>query len=287
MGVAPVQKHTAIAGIVFALGLGLASGPVAAQDWQKVRIATEGAYPPWNSTDSSGQLIGFDIDLAHDLCARMQVECEIMAQDWEGIIPALQAGKYDAIMAGMSITEERKQVIEFSDSYRTTPAGFAVLEDSELAGADLPGDTLDLSTVEPEDEQAIEALRQALDGKTVGVQVATIHENFLEDELGGVVEVRRYDTQENLDLDLQAGRIDAALADIGYWIPLMETDMGAGITLIGPGLTKGPFGEGVGVGLRKEDQELREMFNEAIAAAKEDGTIFELGQQWFGFDASS
>jgi len=282
-----VPKQTAIAGIALAVGLALVCGAATAQDRQKITIATEGAYPPWNSTDSAGQLIGFDIDLAKDLCARMEVECEIVAQDWEGIIPALQAGKYDAIMAGMSITEERKEVINFSDSYRTTPAKFAVLEGSELAEADLPTDVLDLSTIEPEEEQAIEALRQALEGKTVGVQVATIHQNVLEDQLGDVVEVRRYDTQENLDLDLQAGRIDTALADTGYWIPLMETEKGEDFTLIGPGLSKGPFGEGVGVGLRKEDEDLREMFNQAIAEAKEDGTISELGEEWFGFDSGS
>jgi octopine/nopaline transport system substrate-binding protein len=270
-----------------ALGLCLAGGGVSAQDGSKVRIATEGAYPPWNATDSSGQLVGFEIDLAKDLCQRMQVECEIVAQDWEGIIPALQAGKYDAIMAGMSITEERQKVIDFSDSYRTTPAKFAVLKDSDLADAGLPTDTIDLSTVEPEDEQTIEAVREAFDGMTVGVQTATIHQNFLEQYLGDAIEIRRYDTQENLDLDLEAGRIDAALADMGYWIPLMETEKGADFTLVGPGFSGGLFGEGVGVGLRKEDEDLREMFNQAIAAAKEDGTISRLGEQWFGFDSGA
>ena len=103
--------------LVMALCLGLVAGSAAAKEWTTVRIATEGAYPPWNATDSSGQLVGFEIDLANDLCRRMGTECEIVAQDWEGIIPALQAGKYDVIMAGMSITDERKKVIQFSDSY--------------------------------------------------------------------------------------------------------------------------------------------------------------------------
>jgi octopine/nopaline transport system substrate-binding protein len=282
-----VSKRRASAIAAAALGLWLAGGGVSAQDWSKVRIATEGAYPPWNATDSSGQLVGFEIDLAKDLCRRMQVECEIAAQDWEGIIPALQAGKYDAIMAGMSITEERQKVIDFSDSYRSTPAKFAVLKDSDLTEAELRTDNIDLSTIDPEDEQTIEAVRTALDGMTVGVQTATIHQNFLEQYLGDAVEIRRYDTQENLDLDLQAGRIDAALADMGYWIPLMETDKGADFTLVGPGFSKGLFGEGVGVGLRKEDEDLREMFNQAIAAAKEDGTISRLGEQWFGFDSGA
>jgi octopine/nopaline transport system substrate-binding protein len=273
--------------IVVALCLGLLAGGAAAQDWSKVRIATEGAYPPWNATDSSGELIGFEVDLAKELCQRMDAECEIVAQAWEGIIPALQAGKYDAIMAGMSITEERQQVIDFTQSYWTTPAYFAVLKDSDLAAADLPQDTLDLSSIEPDEQAAIDALKEVLDDKAVGVQVATIHANFLENELGDVVEVRTYDTQENLDLDLQAGRIDAALADLSYWKPLMETEKGQNFTLIGPGLTKGPFGKGVGVGVRKDNQDLRAMFDKAIEEVREDGTLSKLGQKWFGFDAST
>jgi octopine/nopaline transport system substrate-binding protein len=102
-----------------------------------------------------------------------------------------------------------------------------------------------------------------------------------------VVEVRKYDTQENLDLDLEAGRIDAALADMSYWKPLMETEKGRNFTLIGPGLAKGPFGEGVGVGLRKENEDLRAMFDKAITEVREDGTLSKLGQHWFGFDAST
>ena len=269
------------------MAIGLASGAALAQDRSNVRIATEGAYPPWNSTDSSGNLIGFEVDLAKDLCRRMGVECEMVAQNWDGIIPALQAGKYDAIMAGMSITEERQEVIDFSDSYWDTPAKLAVLEDSDLAGAGLPTEMFDLSTVDPEDEQAIEALKTALDGKSIGVQVATTHQNFLDEYLADSVDVRKYDTQENLDLDLQAGRVDAALADMSYWVPLLETEKGQDFTLVGPGLTKGPFGKGVGVGLRKEDDDLEAMFNKAIAEAQADGTISKLGQKWFGFDITS
>jgi octopine/nopaline transport system substrate-binding protein len=270
-----------------AMAIGLASGAALAQDRSNVRIATEGAYPPWNSTDSSGNLIGFEVDLAKELCQRMGVECEMVAQNWDGIIPALQAGKYDAIMAGMSITEERQEVIDFSDSYWDTPAKLAVLEDSDLAGAGLPTEMFDLSTVDPEDEQAIEALKTALDGKSIGVQVATTHQNFLDEYLADSVDVRKYDTQENLDLDLQAGRVDAALADMSYWVPLLETEKGQDFTLVGPGLTKGPFGKGVGVGLRKEDDDLEAMFDKAIAEAQADGTISKLGQKWFGFDITS
>jgi octopine/nopaline transport system substrate-binding protein len=282
-----MRRADRILGIVAALALGITAGAAAAKEWTTVKIATEGAYPPWNATDSSGQLVGFELDLAKDLCGRMGVECEVVAQDWEGIIPALQAGKYDVIMAGMSITDERKKVIQFSDSYAATPAKFAVLKDSDLASYAGKLDRANLDEVDADEQAAIDAMKEAFDGKTVGVQVATTHANFIETYLADTVEIRKYDTQENLDPDLQSGRVDLALASMSYWQPLMNTEKGVDFAVIGPGMTGGPFGSGVGVGIRQEDSDLVELFNQAIAAAKADGTITKLSEQWFGFDASS
>src|SRR5690242_5440940 len=143
------------------LGLGLlasalAIGGAAAQE-KTVRIATEGAYAPWNFTGAGGKLEGFEIDLANDLCARMKVKCEIVAQDWDGIIPALQAKKYDAIMAGMSITDERKKVINFSNAYANSPNGFLVAKDSPLAKMPGTGKAYSLTTQPAEAEKAIDA----------------------------------------------------------------------------------------------------------------------------------
>src|SRR5690349_9043349 len=117
------------------LGATLAMSGAAAQGkkWETVKIATEGAYEPWNFTGAGGKLEGFEIDLANELCTRMKVKCEIVAQDWDGIIPALQAKKYDAIMAGMSITEDRKKTIDFAGPYAAGPNGFLVAKDSTLA----------------------------------------------------------------------------------------------------------------------------------------------------------
>jgi octopine/nopaline transport system substrate-binding protein len=277
-------RNAAITALAMVMGL---TGSAMAKDWTTVRIATEGAYPPWNSTDSSGKLIGFEVDLANDLCRRMQVECEIVAQDWAGIIPALTAGKYDAIMAGMSITEERMEVINFSDSYASEPAYFAVLKDGDLASYQTGLEQANLDEVSQEEQEAIDALKEALEGTTVGVQVATTHANFLDKYMSDAVEIRSYDTQENLDLDLEAGRVDAALASASYWFPLMETEKGADFALIGPGFDGGPFGKGVGAGIRKEDTDLVDMFNKAIAAATADGTINRLAQQWFGYEVAS
>src|SRR4028118_928385 len=141
------------------LGTALAAGGAAAQGkkWETVKIATEGAYAPWNLTGGGGKLEGFEIDLANDLCNRMKVRCEIIAQDWDGIIPALQAKKYDAIMAGMSITDERKKVIEFSTSYANSPNGLLVAKNSPLAKIPGTGQAFNLSTQAADAEKAGEA----------------------------------------------------------------------------------------------------------------------------------
>src|SRR5829696_4891239 len=110
----------------------LAIGAASAQE-KTVKIATEGAYAPWNFTGAGGKLEGFEIDLANDLCNRMKVKCEIVAQDWDGIVPALQASKYDAIMAGMNITDKRLEVMEFSVPYADTPSVFLIAKNSPLA----------------------------------------------------------------------------------------------------------------------------------------------------------
>lgn len=262
-----------------------AAGPVAAQA-KKVRIATEGAYAPWNFTDASGKIVGFEVDLAQDLCKRMGVECEIVAQDWDGIIPALNAGKYDAIMAGMSITDRRREVINFSIPYAATPAAFVTLKSSPLVRA-LPVDrTYPLATMTPEAQKAIDTLKTALKGKAVGVQVSTIHANFLEGPLKGIVDVRSYKTTEQHDLDLVAGRIDAALASMSYWKPLLDKPEGKDLVMVGPSFTGGVFGSGVGIGLRKADGALLAAFDKAIGEARADGTVKALSMKWFKFDTT-
>ncbi|MFX4220483.1 MAG: transporter substrate-binding domain-containing protein [Thalassobaculum sp.] len=252
-----------------------------------MRIATEGAYAPWNYTDSSGALVGFEVDLYKDLCARLELECTLQQQAWEGIIPALQAGKYDVIMAGMSITEKRKEVITFSRSYAATPAVFVVKSDGPLAGFAADLDAVTMAEVDDAEKATIAKVKEAFAGKTIGVQIATTHENFLNEYIAGDVTVKTYDTQENLDLDLQAGRVDAALAAMSYWKPLLEKDGGKGLMIVGPGFTGGPFGDGVGAGIRQEDQALADMFSKAIGEAIADGTLSKLAVEHFGFDASA
>jgi octopine/nopaline transport system substrate-binding protein len=256
-----------------------------AGDWSKIKIGTEGAYPPWNGTNAAGELEGAEIDLALDLCARMNAECELVAQDWDGIIPALQNGKYDAIIAGMSITVERMEVINFSQGYANEPASFSVLKSSKLAALK-SGGKVNMDALNSASTALLESLKSTLKGSVVGVQGSTTHENFVKQVLGDSVTMKSYDTQENLELDLSVGRIDAALSDQGSMEKFMESDKGKNIAFIGPGLGGGSFGGGVGVGLRKADTDLLKMFNKAIDEARADGSLAKHFSKWFGKDIS-
>ena len=172
-----------------------------------IKIGTEGAYPPWNSKDASGNLIGFEVELANELCKIMKAECTIVEQDWDGMIPALLMRKFDAIMAGMSITAERQKTITFSQGYADEVASLAVMKGSDLEGMDTP-EGINLSLGGSDVKKALKTLTGALAGKTVCVQTATIHQNFLDSGDVGSVNVRTYKTQDEVNLDLASGRCD-------------------------------------------------------------------------------
>ncbi|SCY01605.1 lysine/arginine/ornithine ABC transporter substrate-binding protein [Microvirga guangxiensis] len=265
------------------LGTALAMGAASAQE-KTIKIATEGAYAPWNFTGAGGKLEGFEIDLANDLCARMKVKCEIVAQDWDGIIPGLTAKKYDAIMAGMSITEERQKTIDFAGPYANSPNGFLVEKNSPLAKIPGTGEAYNLGTQQAAAEKAIEAYKPLLKGKTVGVQGSTIHANFADKYLKGTAEIREYKTTEAHDLDLAAGRIDIVLADATAIIGTLDKPEFKDYVMVGPSITGGLLGAGVGVGMRKGETELKKGFEDAIQAAKADGTIKKLTEKWFKID---
>jgi octopine/nopaline transport system substrate-binding protein len=267
------------------LGSALAIGGAAAQQ-KTIKIATEGAYAPWNFTGAGGKLEGFEIDLANDLCKRMNVTCEIVAQDWDGIIPALTAKKYDAIMAGMSITDERKKTIDFAGPYVNGPNGYMVAKSSPLAKMAGTGEAYNLGTQQAAAEKAIDASKAILKGKTVGVQGSTIHSNFADKYLKGTAEIREYKTTEQHDLDLAAGRIDAVLADSTAIMGTLDKPEFKDYVMVGPSITGGLLGAGVGVGLRKGETELKKGFENAIQAAIKDGTVKTLSLKWFKVDIS-
>jgi octopine/nopaline transport system substrate-binding protein len=249
-----------------------------------IKIGTEGAYPPWNSKDAAGNLIGFEVELANELCKIMKHNCTIVEQDWDGMIPALVSRKFDAIMAGMSITDERKKTINFSQGYADEVASLAVMKGSKNEGLKTLS-AINLTDINAEDQTTLDTLVKAFKGKTIGVQTATIHQNFLDSGLMGKVKVRTYKTQDEVNLDLVAGRIDAALAAAVAFTDYAEKS-GKEVVLTGPTFAGGDFGNGVGVGIRKGDSELLNDFNAAIDKARDDGIISRLAIKHFGFDAS-
>lgn len=221
-----------------------------------LRIGSEGAYPPFNQIDQNGKLIGFDIDIARALCEEMQVECEFVTQDWDGIIPGLLARKYDAIVASMSITEERKKAVAFTDKYWSNKLRFVARKGSDF---------------DPE----------KLDGATVGAQRATISASYLEDNLADKVDIKLYDTQENAYLDLATGRTDAVLADMLVSYDWLKSEEGQGFEFVGEALK---LDDEIGIAVRKEDKELVERLNDAIAAIRANGTYAEINARYFPFD---
>ncbi len=229
---------------------------------KSVKMGTEGAYPPFNSVDKDGKLVGFDIDIGNALCDAMKVKCEWVTSDWDGIIPALLAKKFDTILASMSITEERKKKISFSGKYYNTPAKFVAMKGAGLTIS-----------------------KDGLKGKTIGVQSSTTHESFLRGEYEGIVEIKTYGTQDEANLDLASGRVDAVLADSVAMLDWLNSDAGKGAEHVGPSFVEQKyFGEGAGIGVRQDDNELREMLNAAIKQILADGTYKKINDKYFDFD---
>ncbi len=260
--------------------------PVLAQDAPKpIKIATEGAYAPWNFTTADGKLDGLEIELANDLCARMKVTCEIVSQDWDGLIPSLTVGKFDVIMASMFITPKRLETIDFTQPYAVDPSGFAVAKDSELGKLGMSAEKFKLED-EAAAAAAIDKLKPLLQGKIVGVQAATTNLDFVKKYFGDIVEIREYKTTEQHDLDLAAGRIDALFAQQTALAATLAKPEFADYTIAGPGFVGGVFGLGTGAGLRKEDTKLKDMLNAAIDSAIADGTIKRISEKWVGTDVT-
>jgi len=234
-----------------------------ANEWKKVRIGVEGAYPPFSFVQPDGQLAGFDIDVAKALCEAMGSECTLVAQDWDGIIPALLAKKYDAIIASMSITEERKQKVDFTRKYYQTPAKF--IQEKGMMNA--------FST-------------EAMKGKKVGVQRATIHDRYLTDNYGTSVEIVRSASQDEAYLDLTAGRVDMLLADsVALSDGFLKKPEGKNYEFIGPDLSDPKwFGEGAGIAIRKGETELAEKFNKAIDTIRANGVYKQIQDKYFDFN---
>src|ERR1700727_1711376 len=270
-------------GAILAASLAIAHG-ARAKDWKTVVIGMEGAYEPWNLTDSSGKIVGFEPDLIMDVCKRAGLECKIIAQDWDGMIPGLKAGKFDVIMDGMSITDERKKEIDFSKSYAVSPGAFLAPKDSPLVKAPSAGTLVNLDKDAAAGDAAIKGVQAALKGKTLGVQVSTTHANFGSQYLKDIATVKEYKTTDDRDLDLKAGRLDAVLEDLPTNMATASKPDASELAVVGPKFIGGVFGVGEGMGIRKTDGDLTAKFDKALAEAIADGSVKKYSEQWFQVD---
>jgi octopine/nopaline transport system substrate-binding protein len=252
----------------------------------KITIATEGAYPPWNYTNADGSLAGYEIDLIEVLCERMKVECTVVAQEWNGIIPGLTVGKYDAIIASMGVTEERKQVVAFSKPYAQAPNGFLTTGENSLKDLPDAGRSFDLAEGTAEVETELAALKDQLAGKVIGVQTGSTAATFAGEYFKGL-DIREYPSFEQLGLELTAGRIDLAVANVTAFKAVIDASPAGTLVFAGPTFKGGVLGLGTtNVALRQDDTALREAFDAAISAISADGTNKALTEKWFGVDIS-
>lgn len=261
-----VFKRIAAAASIAALAVsvaGFAAGSANAEEKLKLKIGTEGAYPPFNVINADGSLGGFDVDIAKAICEEINAECEFVTQEWDGAIPALQAGKFDAFIASMSITDERKKQVDFSNKYYNTPPGIVAPKDTPIKGV----------------------TKEDLAGKTIGVQVSTTHANYSEKTFTDST-IKAYPTAEEYRLDLANGRLDAVNDDSVTLSEWLKTPDGACCKMVG---TVAPVveihGPGAGVAFKKGRPELIAKFNDAIKAIRANGKYKEINDKYFDFDA--
>jgi polar amino acid transport system substrate-binding protein len=256
-----LNRILTVSGLLVAASLGFAGAAFAqAKEWKEIRIGTEGAYPPFNNLNANKELEGFEIDYANKLCADMKVKCTWVVQDWDGIIPALLAGKYDIIIAGMNATPERAKKVDFTNVYLRAPIS--------MVGAK----SITSTDVSP----------AALKDKSIGAQGSTIHMNFLEAHYKQST-ARPYPTQEEANLDLLNGRLDYIVADREALEDFVK-GKGKDCCKIIADVVRDPaiHGPGVGMAVRKEDAALKEMWNKAIDASIKDGSIDVIAKKWLG-----
>jgi polar amino acid transport system substrate-binding protein len=220
-------------------------------------------YPPFTSPDASGKWVGWEVDFMNAICTEAKLDCVITPTAWDGIIPALTSNKIDMIIASMSITDERMKAIDFSKKYYNTPVAVIAAKGSGL-----------------------KPTAESLKGKTIGVQVSTIHEAYARKYFPGAADIKTYQTQDEANQDLAAGRIDATQADSVAEQAFLDTDQGkqccesTGFVKDDPEI----LGKGVGVGLRKGDTALKDKINAAIDAVRKDGTYDKISKKYFTFD---
>ncbi|MBF8780745.1 ABC transporter substrate-binding protein [Pseudomonas fulva] len=224
---------------------------------EKLRMGIEAAYPPFNNKDASGNVVGFDRDIGDALCAKMKVECDVVTSDWDGIIPALNAKKFDFLVSSLSITDERKQAVDFTEPYYSNKLQFIAPKN------------VDFKTD-----------KDSLKGKSIGTQRATLAGTWLEDNYGSDIDIKLYDTQENAYLDLVAGRIDGILADKYVNYEWLKSKDGQNYEFKGEPVVDS---DKIGIAVRKGDDKLRNELNAALKEILADGTYKKINDKYFPF----
>ncbi|MCP5207710.1 MAG: transporter substrate-binding domain-containing protein [Hahellaceae bacterium] len=244
--------------VAVSCALSLAASGAMAKDWKEIKIAVDVPYEPFEYKNPDGTLTGFEVDLGNAVCKDIGAKCEWIPQAWDGIIPGLLARKYDAIMSSMSITEERAEKVLFSEGYYNTPSAWFGKADQK---------SLDVTS------------EAALKGKTVGVQRGTLQDNYVSENFGDVVDIKRYTTADDLVLDLKGGRLDLVFLDYPVGEQTIIDD--AAYAVIGGNVK---VGQGVGVAFRKRDTDLAEKFNASLKKLKNDGTYDAIMNKYFKYD---
>ncbi|MBB3139220.1 transporter substrate-binding domain-containing protein [Halomonas organivorans] len=252
-----IQKILSLGVLSAAMIAGVANAEV-----RDIRIGVDVPYEPMEYRTPEGELTGFDIELGNALCAEIGIQCEWVVQGWDGIIPGLQARKYDAIMSSMTINEQRREQVLFSDPYITPPSAWFAPADSEITTPDA----------------------ESLEGKSIGVQRGTLQDNYVTDLYGDVADVNRYATADDMVLDMDAGRLDIVFLDFPIGKSTLLDSEAGNYKTVGEKISEPVkyFGEGFGIAFRQRDEELAQAFNEALATLKDNGTYEEIETKYFG-----
>ncbi|WP_046121125.1 transporter substrate-binding domain-containing protein [Ensifer aridi] len=254
--------------LTIALGISLLASAASAAD---LRIGTSADYPPWESVDASGKIVGFDKDVGDEICRRIAATCNWQNQAYDGLLPGLQVGKFDLVISGVSINDERSQKVDFSAAYADAPNSIVVAAGSKAVGDKTAAD-----------------LTRTLASATIGVQTGTTHEQVIRAHFPDA-DVRVYDRPDQIADDLLAGRIDAGLMERSAWEPLVKERGKDKLAYAGPLLTSADFaefGKGQGVAMAKGKTELKGKIDAAVEAMLKDGTVKTIAEKWFGYDVS-
>lgn len=238
-----------------------------------LKIGTEGGYPPWSMVDASGKVSGFDADVGNALCKQLEMDCRFVVQAFDTLIPSLDANRFDVIISGMSVTPERSKRISFSIPYAVEDAIFVLPKGSPLISAATP-----------------EAIFKGLAGKTVGVQGGTTHGDYLR-KTAPDLKVKNYDTLDQMQIDLDAGRLDATFADLTSQSKFLkkvgDKNFALSSLIIRGSSAPETLGYGIGIGIHKNKPELKQKVDAALCKLINDGTVKASSEKWFDIDISN